>query len=275
MEVPASYVSLYGLNTDHAIITVNSDLIKTDRQFLLATLVHELQHLICASETFYYVETPFVRTWLDEAMSAYAEELNYPGIKVKNHYNELMYLSNNYRKGQSLYNFSTANDEYIGAYGTVYLFDRYLISNAGSEVFAKVHSYWRNSYSASVTEADALMETLPKDFVDRISAAYEFPEAIRKGFSSESEEWMSKMTLDFYLETVSMELAELTNVADKAQLFMLYSEVDPLYLEGGGRIIVAVENGTFVVPTDSDRGLIYIGFDADFNIVTSLYTNVQ
>lgn len=274
-EVPASYIDLYGLNTDHAIITLNSDLVKTDRAFVNATLAHELQHLICASEAFYYSDSPFVRTWLDEAMSAYAEELNYPGIKVKGHYNELMYLSDNYRKGQSLYNFSTDGDEYIGAYGTVYLFDRYLIEHAGSDVFSKIHNYWKNSYSADVAESNALMATVPEAYMKEINDAYTFPEAIRKGFADETEEWMSKMTLDFYLETVSMELAELTDVEDVAHLFMLYSEVDPLYLEGGGRIIVAVENGTFEIPTDSDRDLIYIGFDSEFNVVTELYTNAK
>ncbi len=274
-EAPSAYAEAYGLNTDHAIITINSKYLKTNLPFLNATLAHELQHLICASEAFYYADSPFVRTWLDEAMSAYAEDLNYPGLKMQNGYNELMYLSDNYRKGQSLYNFETDNDEYIGAYGVVYLFDRYLIKYAGEQIFSDIHTYWKNSYSATVTEADAIYASVPKAFMQRVTDGYVFPEAIAKGFNSEAEEWMSKMTLDFYIETVSLELAELTEYADAAHLFMLYSEINPLYLEGGGRIIVAVENGSFTIPKDSDKGLVFIGFDSDFNVVTDLYTNVQ
>ena len=116
----------YGLNTDHAIITINSELLKSDMPEVYATLAHELQHQICATEAFYFMDSPFVRTWLNEAMSASAEELCYPGIKTEGEYNLLMYLSDNYRKGQSLYNFDTEKDEFIGAYGVVYLFEKYL-----------------------------------------------------------------------------------------------------------------------------------------------------
>ena len=274
-EAPRAYAEAYGLNTDHAIITINSDYLNTDMPFLNATLAHELQHLICASEAFNYVDSPFVRTWLDEAMSAYAEDLNYPGLKMENGYNELLYVSERYRKGQSLYNFEIDSNQDIGAYGVVYLFDRYLINHTGEDVFRNIHHYWKESYSATVTEADALYASVSEEFKKRISEEYSFPAAISAKFATEAEEWMSKMTLDFFLEAVELELAELTDYADKARLFMLYSEIDPLYLEGGGRIIVSVENGSFTIPKDSEKGLIYIGFDDKFNIVTSLYSNIE
>lgn len=96
-----------GINTDHAIININSDMLSEDIEFVQATLSHEFQHLICATDAFYYAQSPLMETWLNESMSAYAEELIYPGRKEENHYNDVFYLSDSFREGQSLYNFDT------------------------------------------------------------------------------------------------------------------------------------------------------------------------
>ena len=273
-EAPKDLSEAYGLNTDHAIINVNSNMVESDKRMVEATLAHELQHQICATESFYFSDSPVMRTWLNEAMSACAEELSYPGIMEEYHYNECFYLSDNFRKGQSLYNFDTKDDKCIGAYGIVYLFQKYLSQNAGDGVFGDIHSYWRDSYSATVNEAEAIYASLPETFIDRIDGAYTFPEGIASGFSSPEEEWMSKMTLDFYLETVRLELAGLTEYANQAHLLMLYAEVNPLDIQGGGRVIVATENGSFTIPEDAGKGLIFIGFDSNFQVVTEIYSNV-
>ena len=221
------------------------------------------------------MDSPFVRTWLDESMSACAEELCYPGIMNEGEYNLLMYLSDNYRKGQSLYNFDTESDDYIGAYGVVYLFEKYLCQHAGDDVFSKIHDYWKNSYRSDVTEAEALYAAMPQSFIDEINEKYSFPSSISMGFSGKEEEWMSKMTLDFYLEAISPELAELMEYTDGARRFMLYSEINPLDIQGGGRIIVATENGSFTIPDDAGKGLIFIGMDQNFNVVTEPYSNAR
>ena len=37
-------------------------------------------------------------------------------------------------------------------------------------------------------------------------------------------------------------------------------------------MIVALENDTFTIPKDAQKGLIFIGLDADFRPVTGLFT---
>lgn len=274
-EYPKSLAERMTLNTDHAIITINSEMLKTDLPEVYATLAHELQHLICATEARYYADSPFVQTWLDEAMSACAEERCYPGIKNEGCYNLLLYFSDNFRKGQSLYNFDNETDVYIGAYGVVYLFEKYLCQHAGDDVFSKIHNCWRESYRADITEAEAICTSVPPEFLEELDEKYTFPPSISERFSSREEEWMSKMTLDFYLETLSPELAELMDWTDIAHRFMLYSEVNPLDIQGGGRVIVATENGSFTIPDDAGKGLIFVGLDKDFNVVTELYSNAK
>lgn len=40
-------------------------------------------------------------------------------------------------------------------------------------------------------------------------------------------------------------------------------------------MLVATEDGTFTIPDDAGKGLIFIGFDSDFNVVTGIYSNVD
>ena len=275
LEAPQSVAERYKLNTDHAIININSKMLGKNMPEVYSTLAHELQHQICATEAFYYVDSPFVQMWLDEAMAACAEELCYPGIKIEGYYNLLMYFSDNFRKGQSLYNFENETDEFIGAYGAVYLFEEYLTQHAGEDVFSKIHNYWKTSYRSDVTEAQAIYASVPQSFIDESNEKYSFPASISAGFQSPEEEWMSKMTLDFYLEAISPELGQLMSYTDKARISMLYSEVNPLDIQGGGRVIVACENGSFTIPDDAGKGLIFIGLDKNFNVVTEVYTNAR
>lgn len=273
LGISQAEMDYYGLNTDHAIININSKLLAVDEEMVLSTLAHELQHQICATNKFVYLDTPYMRTWLNEAMSAYAEELNYPGIKVRAYEDLNYYVSDSYRTGQSLYNFSNDNDPYLGDYGVVYLFGKYLDKFADSNVYHKVHEYWRNSYSANISEATALYASVPATFVSAINEKYSYPQSISSRFANKEEEWMSKMTLDFFIETVSPELAELTPYADAIHLYMLYAEINPVSIEGGGRVLVATENGSYTIPKDAGTGLIYVGFDKNFNVIGIVYPN--
>ena len=49
---------------------------------------------------------------------------------------------------------------------------------------------------------------------------------------------------------------------------MLYTEVSPVEIEGGGRILVATQNGSYQIPADADPCLVYVGLDANFNVVS-------
>lgn len=266
-EVTKSDISRYGLNTDHAIININSTRVKIDPDFVKSTLSHEFQHLICASDSFKNPGTPFMRTWLNESMSAFAEDYVYEGIKIKERYNIVYYLSDRFRKGQSLYNFSIENDQYIGAYGTVYLFAEYLKKNAGIEVFSNIHHYWADKGYPQISEAETLYFSVPESFRSEISSKYDYSDDITGKIGNEYEVWMSKLALDFFIETTKPELASLKSSEQKYIYSMLYDEINSASIEGGGRIVVATENGTFKVPDDADKGLIYVGFDKDFNVV--------
>ena len=272
-ECPDVQAERKGFNTDHAIININSDMLSEDIEFVQATLSHEFQHLICATDALYYEGAPWVETWLNESMSAYAEELIYPGRKEENNYNDVFYLSDSFREGQSLYNFDTDHDSTIGAYGAVYLYSKYLNDLAGNDVFSKVHAYWRESYSADVTEAEALMNAVPSSVQKDIDSKYSYPSALSSGFDTDADQWMSKLTLDYFVKTLDMDFAGLSDVADQAHLLMLYSNATPADIEGGGRIVVATQNGSYTVPSDADQGLVYIGLDQNFNVVTDpVYT---
>ena len=273
-EVSAADIITYGLNTDRAIINVNSDHIGVvDDKRIYATMSHEFQHLICATDTLENgsVSADIMASWLNESMSAYAEELIYPGIKEEGLYNVLFYPSDNFRKGQSLYNFSTENDEFIGAYSAVYLFEKYLRRESGDDTLSKIHNYWRTT-SNNFTEGDAIMASVPSDFLDKIDESVTYPDVISKGFGSDSEEWISKLAFNFYLETLSTELGSLDMYEGDMRDFMIYDELSPAEIEGGGRIIIATQDHTYTIPDDASDELVYVGLDKDYNVITDMIT---
>ena len=275
-EVPKQYIEENGLNTDRAIININSDMVAVlGPKEVNSTVAHEFQHLICSSNALENPTSPVVMmsTWLNESMSAYAEELNYPGIKKESDYNICMYPSTNFRKGQSLYNFSIENDEYIGAYGAVYLFEEFIRHYDGDEVLTSIHNYWRTKPSEKLTESEALIGSVSDSFKKTVDESVEYPAEISKGFKSDADEWMSKLTLDFYLETLTPDLADLKDYSMDLRNLMIYDEKGATDIEGGGRVIVATQGGSYTVPSDADSDLIYIGMDKNFNVVTDVISS--
>ena len=276
-EVTASEIKTYGLNVDHAIININSSMLNTDYDFIRSTLAHEFQHQICATDYVEYNKQQ-MRTWLNEAMSAYAEDLIYPGIKNEGLYQVLMFMSDPFRKGQSLYNFSTQYDDYIGAYGAVYMFTQYMKELAGDKVFTNVHQNYRTGRKG-MTEAEIIFKSVSSKVQDQIDRKYTYPKFIEKEFETEEELWMSKLTLDFFLASLQMNLGGSKSYGYSAQQIwdlghkqMFYSEINPRDIEGGGRMIVALEGDTFTIPKDAQKGLIYVGLDKDFKPVTGVFT---
>ncbi|MBE7036165.1 MAG: hypothetical protein E7403_02595 [Ruminococcaceae bacterium] len=268
-EVTPSQITQYGINTDHAIININSDMLELNLDYAKSTLAHEFQHLICFTNYFETIQYTMMKTWLNEAMSGYVEEQLYPGAKDISGHFESFVSSNRIRHGQSMYNFetTTTNSEWdIGVYGSVYLFSEYLAALAGDDVFLEIHSYWRNSGSDTLSEAEAIKNSVAASVYDDIDGLLDYENAIT--FGSAEEEWMSKLVLDFYLSLLQPNSSAPKNYDKIEAQTLLYDEINAADIEGGGRVIVALKNGEFQFPTDADNGLVYIGLDKDFNIVT-------
>lgn len=245
-------------NTDHAIIHINSDFIK-QKDVLFGTLAHEFQHLLYRCSSINAITT----TWLNEAMSGYIEEYLYPGTKEEAGHFVSFEESYLIREGQSLYNFNDDNFNDIGVYGSVYFYTEYLKKLTGSDdIFSDIHSYWNDISDGS--ESEALYDSVSSSTKSEIDSLIVYPDEINL---SEEDEWMSKLTLDFYLNILSNEM-DIPNHSEFDTANLLYDDLSGASIEGGGRIILSVKNGEFDIPADSDNGLIYIGLDKDFNVVT-------
>lgn len=284
-----------GINVGYAMLHV-SDAVFEDEEnevSLLRTAAHELQHLINFSDIFYTVSSENLNTifqklqptWINEAMSGYAEQQTYPSEESA-FYRYFQYAtSGRIRNGQSLYNFTNAlnsdvkkaNDD-SGVYGSVLYFTEYLTNAGGSDVFSGMHKYWRTSFLPELQDSDALFNSVASDYSKQINDKYAYPSDW--SFATEDEKWMSKMTLDFYIYMMETESPavpsgveidmdpEAFRLAEKFATF--YDSVQSVDLEGGGRIIFPVKNGKYEIPADASEGLVYVGFDENFKQVTDI-----
>ena len=264
-EVTSRDITQYGMNTDHAIVHFNSNYAGNSRYelWMKGTMAHEFQHLLCY--TAYFTNYVCCRTWLNEAMSGYIEQQIFPGGKAQGGQLASINTSDRIRKGQSLYNF-TNNSSDIGVYGSVYYFSEYLAAYGGKDVFSKIHSYWRTSYSKTLCEAEAIYMSVPTDYRNGIDEYLNYSSKIK--FVNSYEEWMSKMTLHFYL-TMFAKTGNLPNYDQIKVASLLYNDMQGARIEGGGRIVLATKGDTFQIPDDADTGLVYIGLDKNFQIVDS------
>jgi len=269
-EVSSYEITAYGLNTDHDILHINASLvgIESADTFMRSTMAHEFQHLICATNAF---ETPNLTTcptWINEAMSGYIEEVLFPGVKAeKGGHLSTLGKSALIRNGQSMYNFTTYKDD-IGVYGSVYLYAEYLANLAGKNIFSTFHRYWRTSYSPTLSDAEALVRSLPQNVKLAIDECTPYPASF--SFATHEEKVLSKLTLQFYLELLSKDANDPKNFSKIKNQKLLYNQTTPARIEGGGRIIVALQDDVFTIPADADKGMLYIGLDKDFKPVTAL-----
>ena len=270
-EYSDAVVQQYGLNLDHAIVHMNSTYAADSRYELsmTTTLAHEFQHLINGSDMFYTYDWNWSPSWINEAMSTYIETVLYPENKEEN-YNYTR-LHNDYiiRHGQSLYNFNykTPYNEYdFSVYDNVYLFANYLAALAGDDVFSNFHYYWRYSGSTTLSDIEAITNSVPDSVYAQVvnsvdDSALPF---------DEENAFMSKLTLQFYLDQLDREATDPEAFSTLNSSMLLYDEINPAYIENGGRIIVAVNSGTYTVPSDASTYLMYIGLDANFQPCTDL-----
>lgn len=274
-EVSLQDIANYGLNTDRAIIHINSK-IASEYQSTCATLAHELQHQINCSNAMENPEGTMMCSWLNESLSAYAEELNYPGIKKQSNENMTFYLSENYKYGQSLYNFYYANDcYYYGAYGAVYLYEEFLRHYNGDDVTKRISDYWRTACYEDLTANKVIYNSVTDSFRTEIDEGLTYPEEISSDFYCMEDEWMSKLTLNFYLETLTKDLADVYDYNEDFRFYSVYDELASTEIEGGGRIIVATKDGSYTVPADASPDLIYVGLDSELNPVTGFITTYE
>ena len=154
----------------------------------------------------------------------------------------------------------------IGVYGSVYLFSEYLSNKVGDDVFSDIHDHWRYSGSYTLDEAEAIADSASSSVYDEIDEVIDFDGQIN--FADAEDEWLSKLTLDFYISLLQSEADNPDAYKHFEAQTLLYDEINPADIEGGGRVIVSLKDGEFKFPEDADEGLVYIGFDKDFNIIT-------
>ncbi len=272
-EVSVMEIMQYGLNTDHAIVHINGYYADYDqypqlKTYMFSTMAHEFQHLICATATFENPNLILCDTWINEAMSGYIEENLYEGVKENSSgHLSAFHESDLIRGGQSLYNFDSTNDD-IGVYGSVYLYSSYVANLAGQDVFHNFNTYWRNAMEPDLNVSRALVNAVPAPVYQAVDTGITFPATVT--FASPEDAWMSKLTLYFYLDMLHQEAGDPAAFGQVMPQSLLYNEINPANIEGGGRIIVALSGDRYVVPENADKGLIYVGLNEDFEVVTPL-----
>ena len=258
----------YKSNTDEAIIFINANIARHEEEAesIISTLAHEYQHQICDSSriaSFYNSgHLAEVDTWFNEAMSGFVEEYMYPGIQEKDGRYQALHTSDTLREGQSLYNFST--EQGIGAYGSVFLFAEYLANlDGGVQVFHNFHDYWRYSGSETLCTAEAICYAVSQETRDYINEKY--PYTLNDPSVTPEQEWLSKLTLDYYLSMLHYDVSSSETFALVDADKLLFNSLYPtdLDLESGGRTVFAVGDG-FSVPMDAENGLIYVGLDENY-----------
>ncbi len=267
-EVTPEQIDAYSVNVDHAIININSLLLDYE-DYMYPTLAHEFQHLICGSNLFENYYGILMKTWLNEAMSGFVEEQLYPGAKDAAGHFEAFTTSSRIRHGQSMYNFDTTltKSEFdIGVYGSVYLFSEYLAKLAGDDIYSKIHSHWRSSSNSTLNEAEAIVNAVSPSVYDNINNSVEFGNIAK--ISDKNEEWLSKLTLNFYLSLLKLDENDPEAYEKVKSQTLLYDEINPADIEGGGRVIVALKDGEFEIPSDADDGFVYVGLDNNFEVIT-------
>ena len=271
-ELKTADADAFGINREGALLHVNTRRLgdpedADNTQLLYAALVRELQHLVSATDAFYSANGLAPASWLDESMSAWAAETMYPGAAGTQGDVAAFYDAAAYRTGLSLLNFSVAEDE-PGAYGAAALFAQYLTELAGEDAFYRLHQAYRDKENPVVGEAQAIYRIMPEIVAADIDQAYVYPSSLR--FSTPEQQWLSKLMLDFTLRLLQTGKAGLPLTAGLDPHSLIYDVRDPAELQGAGHVLLATVDGHYVIPSDADHGLLYLGLNEQFQPVTQL-----
>ena len=232
-------------------------------------IVHEYQHLIN------YSQCGAADTWINECMSAAAEEICFPGSSVyprvqtwTDHYyseqqdwdtppEEVEYVSGySVENGYSLYDWSNdlPMDDLLVLYAQVSLFAQYMYSRFGNTVF---HSIMDNMSTGGGLSAANIFQSICQAAtgVDPATLAQNFRVALTANTSP-----------DEYEGIYSFSMQEGYEPADYHGVQNLYDLLCPVVftgsscsIKGGGAICVKPVGGVYYPPSGAASGLVYIG----------------
>ena len=222
------------------------------------TFCHEYQHLIN------YSQTGGMDTWLNESMSAAAEEICYPGSSVVSRIQswERYYYSDNddwlipphefeyfpayeLHNGYSMYNWSSSLDYVLPLYSQVSFFSQYLFTHYGNTIFKSIiQAYSSDAVSAIGTATGADVSELVKNFRIALTA---------NDYSAFNGEY----------GFIPQEGYEPSDYHDVQNPYDLLGPVvftgNTCSIKGGGAITVKPVGGVYVPPSGAASGLVYIG----------------
>ena len=234
-----------------------------------STIVHEYQHLICFSQC------GAADTWINESMSAAAEEICFPGSSVypriqswTDHYysqsqdwsdppEEVEYIPGySVENGYSLYDWSNdlPTDDLLVLYAQVSLFAQYLYTQFGNTVF---HSIMDNmSTGGGLTQANSFQSICQ-------AATGVAPADLARNFRIALT---ANTAHDEYDGIYSFSMQEGYVPDDYYGVQNLYDLLCPVVftgsscaIKGGGAICVKPVGGVFYPPSNAASGLEYIG----------------
>lgn len=241
----------------------------SDISYTYSTIVHEYQHLICFSQC------GAADTWINECMSAAAEEICFPGSSVyprvqtwTDHYysqeqdwdnppEEVEYMAgNSLHEGYSLYDWSNdlPMDDLLTLYAQVSLFAQYMYSRFGNGVFHRIIDNMSNGGG--------------------LSAANSFQSICQAATGVEVSELAKNFRIALYANTSPDEYGGLYSFSlqpgyDPDEYYgvrNLYDLLCPVVftgascsIKGGGAICVKPVNGVYYPPSGAASGLVYVG----------------
>lgn len=220
---------------------------------------HEYQHLIN------YSITGGMDTWLNEAMSAAAEEICYPGSSVVSRiqsWENYYYSENNdwlnpphefeytpeyeLHNGYSMYSWSNSLSYVLPLYSQVCLFSQYLFTHYGNGVFRQITEAYSSNGAVGAIGSVTGMNTseLVKNFRIAVTANDHDCEGGLYGF----------------LPQEGFDPEQYHGLANPYQILgpVVYTH-HVCSLEAGGAITVKPIGGSYTPPSDAASGLVYIG----------------
>lgn len=219
------------------------------------TLVHEFQHLINFSNC-------YMHSWLNEALSAAAEELCYPGseallrtyswVNSATVSNEFKYNSSfKLHKGGSLAYWNNDDSDILVRYGEVLLFSQYLYTQYGSEIFREI-----------ITNCPDEEGTVADSFTALKAATGETMETIWRVFFTSMVANCRNFDCGFELsEGYDPNGIGCYGWPDPYQLLapVIYTSTSAASIQGGGFITVKPKNGVYNPPRNASSTLKYVG----------------
>lgn len=226
---------------------------------------HEYQHLIN------YSQTGGMDTWLNECMSAAAEEICYPGSSVVSRIQswENYYYSDNgdwltpptefeyspeyeLHNGFSMYDWDSYMEYILPLYSQVSLFSQYLFTHYGNTIFKEITQRYSTYGSINAISNATGMQTseLVKNF--RIAMIANDPVAFDGlyGFTPQS----------------GYDPEEYHGVVNPYDLLSpVIFTGNSCTISGGGAIAVKPIGGVYVPPADADSRLVYIGISRNIH----------